>query len=77
MRAISASRTVRVFDQHDEGDFFLERLENSVKSLAITMGRTIAKIEDLEERLIAHQKLRNGKVQSKALKSNTDFDLMT
>ena len=55
----------------------MERLENSVKSLAITMGRTIAKIEDLEERLIAHQKLRNGKVQSKALKSNTDFDLMT
>ena len=55
----------------------MERLENSVKSWAITMGRTIAKIEDLEERLIAHQKLRNGKVQTKALKSNNDFDLMT
>ena len=45
----------------------LERLESPVKSLAITMGRTITKIEDLEERLSAHQKLRNGKAQSKAV----------
>ena len=55
----------------------MERLESPVKSLAITSGRTITKIEDLEERLSAHQKLRNGKAQSKALKSNTDFYLMT
>ncbi len=52
----------------------LERLESPVKSLAITMGRTITKIEDLEERLSAHQKLQNGKAQSKAVQSNTDFD---
>ena len=55
----------------------MERLESPVKSLAITMGRTITKIEDLEERLSAHQKLRNGKAQSKAVQSNTDFDLIT
>ena len=55
----------------------LERLESPVKSLAITMGRTITKLEDLEARLSAHQKLRNGKAQSKAVQSNTDFDLIT
>jgi sensor histidine kinase regulating citrate/malate metabolism len=55
----------------------LKRLESSVKSLAITMGRTITEIEDLEERLSAHQKLRDGKAPSKAVKSNTDFDLIT
>jgi len=56
---------------------FLKRLENSVKSLAITMGRTIAKIEDLEEHLSAHQKLRGGKAQNKAVQGNTNFDLIT
>ena len=55
----------------------MERLESPVKSLAITTGRTITKIEDLEERLSAHQKLRNGKAQSKAVQSNTDFGLIT
>ena len=42
---------------------FLKRLESSVKSFAITMERTVAKIEDLEERLRAYQKLRDGKAQ--------------
>ena len=42
---------------------FLKRLESSVKSFAITMERTVAKIEDLEERLRAYQKLRDGKAE--------------
>jgi len=41
------------------------------------MGRTITKIEDLEERLSAHQKLRNGEAQNKAVQSNTNFDLIS
>ena len=56
---------------------FLKRLENSVKSLAITMGRTIAKIEDLEERLSAHQKLPDGKAQSQVVQRNIGFDRIT
>ena len=42
---------------------FLKRLESSVKSFAITMDRTVKKIEDLEERLLAYRKLRHGKAQ--------------
>ena len=42
---------------------FLKRLESSVKSFAITMDRTVKKIENLEERLLAYQKLRDGKAQ--------------
>ncbi|QDL36250.1 helicase-related protein [Rhodoferax sediminis] len=42
---------------------FLKRLESSVKSFAITMERTVGKIENLEERLSAYQKLRNGRAE--------------
>ena len=42
---------------------FLKRLESSVKSFAITMDRTVNKIEDLEERLKAYRKLRDGKAE--------------
>ena len=42
---------------------FLKRLESSVKSFAITMDRTVNKIEDLEERLKAYKKLREGKAE--------------
>jgi SNF2 family DNA or RNA helicase len=42
---------------------FLKRLESSVKSFAITMERTVGKIEDLEERLRAYKKLQDGKAQ--------------
>ena len=40
---------------------FLKRLESSVRSFAITMDRTVKKIEDLEDRLGAYQKLRDSK----------------
>lgn len=40
---------------------FLKRLESSVSSFAITMERTIQKIEDLEKRLYGYQKLRDSK----------------
>ncbi len=36
---------------------FLKRLESSVRSFAVTMERTIAKIEDLERRIEAYQSL--------------------
>lgn len=39
---------------------FLKRLESSVRSFAITMDRTVAKIEDLEQRLQGYKKLRDG-----------------
>ena len=39
---------------------FLKRLESSVRSFAITMDRTVAKIEDLELRLQGYLKLRDG-----------------
>lgn len=42
---------------------FLKRLESSVKSFAITMDRTVNKIEDLEERLKAYKKLHEGKAE--------------
>lgn len=42
---------------------FLKRLESSVKSFAITMERTVDKIEDLEKRLKGYQQLRDGKAQ--------------
>lgn len=62
---------VRNFSQENREKFligmmkvnFLKRLESSVKSFAITMERTVSKIEDLEERLGAYQKLRDGNVQ--------------
>ena len=42
---------------------FLKRLESSVKSFAITMKRTVEKIEDLEERLNGYRTLRDGKAE--------------
>ncbi|WP_156876226.1 helicase-related protein [Rhodoferax antarcticus] len=62
---------VRNFSQENREKFligmmkvnFLKRLESSVKSFAITMERTVSKIEDLEERLKAYQILRDGKAQ--------------
>lgn len=62
---------VRNFSQEKREQFligmmkvnFLKRLESSVKSFAITMDRTVAKIEDLEERLQAFKKLRDGKAE--------------
>lgn len=62
---------VRNFSQENREKFligmmkvnFLKRLESSVKSFAITMDRTVKKIEDLEERLTAYQKLRSGKAE--------------
>ena len=62
---------VRNFSQENREKFligmmkvnFLKRLESSVKSFAITMDRTVAKIEDLEERLSAYKKLRDGKAE--------------
>ncbi len=60
---------VRNFSQETREQFligmmkvnFLKRLESSVKSFAITMERTVSKIEDLEDRLRAYKKLRDGK----------------
>jgi hypothetical protein len=62
---------VRNFSQQKREEFligmmkvnFLKRLESSVKSFAITMERTVAKIEDLEDRLQAFKQLRDGRVQ--------------
>ena len=62
---------VRNFSQENREKFligmmkvnFLKRLESSVKSFAITMERTVAKIEDLEERLNAYKNLQDGKAE--------------
>ena len=43
---------------------FLKRLESSVRSFAITMDRTVKKLEDLEERIAKFQILRNDKAQN-------------
>ncbi len=40
---------------------FLKRLESSVYSFAVTMDRTVQKIEDLEKRLMAYQEIRDSK----------------
>ncbi len=42
---------------------FLKRLESSVRSFAITMDRTVKKLEDLEARIGQFQKLRDSKAQ--------------
>jgi SNF2 family DNA or RNA helicase len=42
---------------------FLKRLESSIKSFEITMDRTVSKIEKLEKRLHAFQKLQAGAVE--------------
>ncbi|NCP81145.1 MAG: DEAD/DEAH box helicase family protein, partial [Rhodoferax sp.] len=62
---------VRNFSQQKREEFligmmkvnFLKRLESSVKSFSITMERTVAKIEALEERLQAFQKQRDSQPQ--------------
>ena len=62
---------VRNFSQENREKFligmmkvnFLKRLESSVKSFAITLERTVSKIEDLEDRLNAYKKLRDGKAE--------------
>lgn len=65
---------VRNFNQESRERFligmmkvnFLKRLESSVRSFAITMERTLAKIETLEERLEAYRKLRDSKADLQA-----------
>ena len=65
------AKDVRNFSQEKREKFligmmkvnFLKRLESSVKSFAITMNRTVQKIEDLEERLRAYQTLRDGNAE--------------
>jgi superfamily II DNA or RNA helicase len=42
---------------------FLKRLESSVRSFAITMDRTVKKLEDLEARIGQFQELRDSKAQ--------------
>lgn len=42
---------------------FLKRLESSVRSFAITMDRTVKKIEALEARIAKYQELRDAKAQ--------------
>jgi SNF2 family DNA or RNA helicase len=42
---------------------FLKRLESSVRSFAITMDRTVKKLEDLEARIVQFQELRDSKAQ--------------
>ena len=66
-----SAANVRNFSQEKREQFligmmkmnFLKRLESSVKSFAITMERTVSKIEDLEERLNGYKKLRDGKAE--------------
>ncbi|MDD5479143.1 helicase-related protein [Rhodoferax sp.] len=63
---------VRNFSQQKREEFligmmkvnFLKRLESSVKSFAITMNRTVDKIEALEERLQAFKNLRDSQPQN-------------
>ena len=60
---------VKNFSQEKREDFligmmkvnFLKRLESSVRSFAITMDRTVGKIEDLEGRITKFQQLRDSK----------------
>ena len=67
----TGDRSVSNFSQENREKFligmmkvnFLKRLESSVKSFAITMDRTVKKIEDVEERLLAYKKLREGKAE--------------
>ncbi|MEC5212501.1 SNF2 family DNA or RNA helicase [Polaromonas sp. CG_9.5] len=66
-----SAKDVRNFSQEKREKFligmmkvnFLKRLESSVKSFAITIDRTVKKIEDLEYRLRAFQTLRDGKAE--------------
>jgi Helicase conserved C-terminal domain/SNF2-related domain len=58
-RAIYDRRTVRQFSQSQRENYligmmkvgFLKRLESSIKAFEITMGRTLGKIHDLQDRL--------------------------
>jgi len=49
---------------------FLKRLESSVESFEITMGRTIAKIEDLERKIKNYQATPNQNPESEELELN-------
>lgn len=65
------ARNVRNFSQESREKFligmmkvnFLKRLESSVHSFAITMERTVAKIEDLEARLKAFQQQHDAEAE--------------
>ena len=73
-RELYAGRSVANFLQSDRENFligmmkvnFLKRLESSVRSFAITMERTVGKIEELEGRIRQFQKYRT---------QNPDVDL--
>ncbi|MDN5751749.1 MAG: phospholipase D-like domain-containing protein [Nitrosospira sp.] len=62
---------IKNFSQEKREDFligmmkvnFLKRLESSVRSFAITMDRTVRKLEDLEARIGKFQELCDAKVQ--------------
>lgn len=62
---------IKNFSQEKREDFligmmkvnFLKRLESSVRAFAITMDRTVRKLEDLEARISKFQELRDAKAQ--------------
>ena len=51
---------------------FLKRLESSIESFEITMGRTISKIEDLERKIRNYQKNPNQNPESEELELNIE-----
>lgn len=65
-RALYAKNRVLNFTQQDRERFligmmkvnFMKRLESSIESFEITMGRTLEKINDLQERIATFQELR-------------------
>jgi len=78
-------KTIRNFSQADREGFligmmkvnFLKRLESSVRAFAITMERTVAKINDLENRLkhfLAHRAENSEDVQPDALMESGEED---
>ena len=52
---------------------FLKRLESSVESFEITMGRTIGKIEDLERKIRNYQATPNQNPESEELELNIEL----
>jgi hypothetical protein len=52
---------------------FLKRLESSVESFEITMGRTIGKIEDLERKIRNYQAAPNQNPESEELELNIEL----
>lgn len=71
-KALYEKDNVRNFSQEVRENFligmmkvnFLKRLESSVRSFAITMDRTVGKIEDLEQRLRAFQQRQDAKAEN-------------